>query len=79
MLHLKVSVRESVKNSFAVFKCHNAQIFADFFNENPLADSSIRLDFSSYRILKSQFTPLAFEIRTLAKDLLFKVARGLHW
>jgi hypothetical protein len=78
MLHLKISIGESVHNCFAIFKCHNAQVLVQVGNKNPMANATIWLNCAPNGVMESKFALLAFKIRAFAKDLLFKVARCFH-
>ena len=51
---------------------------AELGDDAPVSNPAVRLGFPLQRIRDDSFAPLALDVRSLAQDLLFKVARAFH-
>ena len=51
-------------HSLTVFQSYHAQVFAQFRDENPMADPSVGLKFATNRLTQCLLAPLTLEVRT---------------
>ena len=78
LLHSKGSVWKRIMKSLAVIERNHTQIFAEFINVYPMADSTIRLRFAMDRFTNGSFTPLKANIWALLKDSAHEIIRLFH-
>lgn len=66
-------------NRLPVFQRHHAKRApSQFGHDSPVTNPAIRLGFTPQRIRHDPFALRVLDVRPLAQDLLFEIARGFH-